>query len=1214
MSKTTVLVPIDIEAILVNKYSHDEKKLSVVSPNYKMLEYTSLGSKIVSKPFTLTKPLAKGVHLHFILPSALTHGVETSDGFVYPSIPNRWLVTRIIKKTGTDNPIISHQTWVVESDYVGKDNKTSVVLPTLGQDDDDRYRYLGRCYKLGTNPKKGGTLTNLTVLGTGDPTFSAYYPSCHSVLGFYDSLDGINAEMLSYSVFGYYSDEKNNPLYGIDKDGIIEKLEEQRWDIDTSLLQYPLNTICHGNVSNLDWRGDTYSYPSGMPVGAIDISFGNTSVEALSALLSKNLSNTSESTIESKTINERLLNTLQYDLIELYDELDGIQKVEDKLFERSFSQEQSGKVWRLTASSDSSSDTKKELPRKYNDYLFKLNRLQKEKDNLSHQYETAKETLHYIWHTYVDMYEEEDERTPPPFTKQEVYDEFKKEEKNLKEILVNIEKKNIAIEELIKVTKAELKKDELNFMLETTVAEFFYKPNDPVVLFSGDGISRSFIYGEDGRFSEENKLQLRTLEQCVSQISNINVEGKLATIHADNLSEFLQSSITDVKYPSWFSKLFYESIFLDKNSSRILAEIAFCILEKDYSETQIGKLSKEIADKIANNDFSKGIVPSAVSVNVFEMSRPRWNTLFLEWKVGYYPTRTDEKPDNSMKNWEWNGIDFDYKGTFPTPPEVITIEGRTVITPHSQYVLQNTLKRCIEDYDCDKDTKEQLIKMAKQLSSLKILSQSLSGFTNYIISRQAELNLPIAVLDDIFSDDELIAEMTQTLKNHLEHTHINSGNSEKDNYEKELYSPINSNIFYPIRAGFMNIIEMKAINSFGQKQIYGGSLNNIIVSETITPKQKFEKVVSLSPRLAFPAKLSFEWISAENEKTVNDSEGKQEFSPVCGYVIANKLNRGLMVYDDEGILLGNVQIIYRDKMASASWVPMPKIDSEKTKEAIMGNVEIDSEKEADTSVSIYNDHLRQFVDSIVSESKSYEALSELLLSIDKWQSTIFTENASHDEDISILNGRPIAIMRAELSLQSAGKLPYKMKRKDFGQYETNDFDAQTFYAYIGDGTRKSDGLIGYFPDKKREVMYNMMQAGYKNLKPAKVTPAYINYETKTKLDFHKNKSVKMTLLVEVMSNITIKTGILPTKTVLFPEEYCKDALQSMYQGFEINPVICSEDEIMFPVMPINNGEWFWLNKNEAGEFDTKRDILPVHSGFTQNDVCIMDGFLLKNNE
>ena len=83
--------------------------------------------------------------------------------------------------------------------------------------------------------------------------FSAYYPSCSSVFGFYDDLEGVPSDaVLTYFVLGYYSNSANDILNGVktidDMKIVLEKYhlsvsDEKMTACNTSVLFDLADTI-----------------------------------------------------------------------------------------------------------------------------------------------------------------------------------------------------------------------------------------------------------------------------------------------------------------------------------------------------------------------------------------------------------------------------------------------------------------------------------------------------------------------------------------------------------------------------------------------------------------------------------------------------------------------------------------------------------------------------------------------------------------------------------------------------------------------------------------------------------------------------------------------------------------------------------------------------------------------------------------------------------
>ena len=222
-SDNHLLVPINIEALVVGK---KHGRWTDLSPKFsKLYEGGFLGSQVAPALFNDQDELhPAGVHLHWALPDALTHGRqvqkededELRDPPEFPLIPNRWLVQRISREFQARE--ISVRAWIVESDYLhstdGESPQDAVTVPKL--EAVPLFDYVGKSFdypKWQEGPDSAYKI-KLTALGYGDPAFAAYYPACRNVLGFHDALSDVRENTaLSYMVVGWYSDPREDPLY-----------------------------------------------------------------------------------------------------------------------------------------------------------------------------------------------------------------------------------------------------------------------------------------------------------------------------------------------------------------------------------------------------------------------------------------------------------------------------------------------------------------------------------------------------------------------------------------------------------------------------------------------------------------------------------------------------------------------------------------------------------------------------------------------------------------------------------------------------------------------------------------------------------------------------------------------------------------------------------------------------------------------------------------
>src|SRR5882762_10158541 len=330
-----LLVPINLDALVLS-----EDKV-VVGPlaDFSRLPYctgtqdlnpdvANISEEILSTPFdNQNLLLKKGIHLHWALPDALTRATHKDGMQDFPTVPNRWLITR---NAVGEKP----SRWIVESDFLAKtegaDNAGSVTVP-YREDLQQPFRYMGRRLEL-RNWRESAANVNLklTALGYGEPSFAAFYPNCHSVFGFHDPDYSDPAAELQYEVIGWYSKPEQDCLRMFlasrtskSNDAMRKDLESDlKWAISiTGGKQFPDQMICYARLAfdkgQSDKKNDNQAKRSAptVTVGSTatskddqlkpGVAVGNTGTEALSAYLAHTIDNTTDKS-EKQNIEDQL--------------------------------------------------------------------------------------------------------------------------------------------------------------------------------------------------------------------------------------------------------------------------------------------------------------------------------------------------------------------------------------------------------------------------------------------------------------------------------------------------------------------------------------------------------------------------------------------------------------------------------------------------------------------------------------------------------------------------------------------------------------------------------------------------------------------------------------------------------------------------------------------------------------------------------------------
>jgi hypothetical protein len=445
-------------------------------------------------------PLGIGIHLHWELPDYFRRGTQPAQGgdVVFPQAPNRWLVIRYLTiydaGTGNYGPVQTRG-WIIESDYVAgelsKDStgvlrpSISVPIPTNPKPGERPYLYMGRVVDLASwNPDskppsnyltfyKGanGKPLYLTSVGFVGPSFSAYYPECSSVFGFWDHFkdeDKVykpiteNAPIrfkVSYEVVGWINDKTADPLTNIAglvteaynryvrqcaaehvpvvrtpaDDFVSLAVQRYRWQfrkdnitytlkpdktIDT--LNVPQQTVCGGVEQEIVWNmlsSPTTTFflknPNNPQTPAVwtdtvDLAVGNTTVEALSALLKKDIEQHNDPVLSDNY--EYLLNALQLgSLRDLEKHGNALLTLEEGSHSKAFSQLSGGYLWVVeqnqhASRAESNPDEQVNLPLKIAERLSLLNQAQKIYDQGRAALDVMRKQLFMDWLRYVKIY------------------------------------------------------------------------------------------------------------------------------------------------------------------------------------------------------------------------------------------------------------------------------------------------------------------------------------------------------------------------------------------------------------------------------------------------------------------------------------------------------------------------------------------------------------------------------------------------------------------------------------------------------------------------------------------------------------------------------------------------------------------------------------------------------------------------------------------
>ena len=456
-----------------------------------------------------------------------------------------------------------------------------------------------------------------------------------------------------------------------------------------------------------------------------------------------------------------------------------------------------------------------------------------------------------------------------------------------------------------------------------------------------------------------------------------------------------------------------------------------------------------------------------------------------------------------------------------------------------------------------------------------VLAQSLGGFNNALLMRQQMPQLPVfdhnAMIAAIQPQGACPTPCDEKYKNLTRDVAaaVAGGNNS---------SPVITTEFLPIRSGVMKINKLYLVDTFGQVlNVSPTSIlpsdtltisRNVTSSVTITPVQD-TRYVYLAPRVTQPARLNFRWLAADpgmlnspDEPEMNDHPAT---SPVCGWLIPNHLDDSLMVYDAEGVALGSI-------LQTAAWEPAP---------GTVNRVRLSA---------IPNPHLRQLATYLSTFSQQNSGYwTDFLTSLNYALENIEPASFAQHEALALLIGRPIAVVRASLSLQLQGKpalnqrweaLLSDMYDGFFDGRVCNEFTNVNFPVRLGEYKQLNDGLVGYWiedGDGYQDDKFYSSQAEYVK------DPHIITHQGKaiTQNLTLTTTPMKLTMLVDPRGEVHATSGVLPTKGISIPPDQYAGILKKLSVTFMTAPVLTDQDGIRLNLPQESGYSWSWLARPSA---------------------------------
>ena len=1102
------------------------------------------------------EPLAEGIHLHWNLPRALTHGqTEEGSDITFPLVPNRWLVTRIVD---VPDPFTSAKSWVVESDHIDlnpPDGNASVTI-FVGYDHEENngqpYRYLGRVVPAvnwtepepGTSQLKSLTQSDLTAMQAGDPLFASFYPNCRNIFGLHDDLAGVDDNStVMYVIVGWYSNPGNDPLHdGFDSTALSENFG---WKLPDGTTGSFNKSLFVGQIQGIRWnRSTAYVYPDN-PI-EVAVGVGSSGADALSAWIGGAI----DDPAHRETFEEMLTAYQVGVLSELYQpHPDRMAEVLDQLHASSFTHVIGGTVWSVVPTANPiGSVPLADLPSGLSAKLSKLNSDQENYDIQVAIVDALRRQLYLDWFrcglTKLD-YDAEQQQF------EDRWNDYRQYVAESGDLLFNttISQGGKVLEELDarKATLQQSKQDAAEaaaahgWALKSLVAPWFWRPNDPVVVLSGpDTIHR--LQGKDA----DTPVLCRSADTLISSISvrGVRIEGPASQ------QGTIPPEATPVPVQVWD-----EAALLD---AAYLAQVT------EDSRDDIAQGLKRFLDERKENDIitgHDGVLPDAQAAQWWTDKNP-WLPLFMWWNVNYYPAPatcyypTPNDNDSNCKDLPAD-LPSDYvTGQFTLQDdgtmkpkgwsvggEAWSFFGQSILTPFATNRLIDALQKDTNAGDLADDIR----KAIDDLQNTSMLYQGLTGFTDALLMLGQIPQLGGEILDNensnitINDDDGLFDSVSKFVQN-----------------ARRLASYPNTQ-FVPLRAGFLSMNQdlTLIVDSFGQpRKVDITAFRCDPEMRTTDSEERLQAY--LPPRFSQPMRLKFDFLSAATDT----EQATLLSSPICGWLLFNHLDNALAIYDDSGTPRGMID--HQSEGLKWMGVPGPTYGDD-----------------FDTAMTGANSHLVDLTRALLGDGA--DQLQKLSNCVDQISQTT-TGSIPQDPALSILISRPIVVVQAVIDLELLGIAAVNQQWAAFDKDVNNfAFDPKAFIAgrvnggttkiqmevILGNQGRFMDGLFGFYVGDGNgsydfDHFYSPASSEVQGVLPPRITLSV------------DSGRVRLLMLVDPLSQIHAVSGMLPTETLTIPPDLTAPFLVHLAVTFPVRPVLADNAGFDLPLPTESGYSWSWI--------------------------------------
>ena len=509
---------------------------------------------------------------------------------------------------------------------------------------------------------------------------------------------------------------------------------------------------------------------------------------------------------------------------------------------------------------------------------------------------------------------------------------------------------------------------------------------------------------------------------------------------------------------------------------------------------------------------------------------------------------------------------------------VVPYTGSSVLSKRPIASLVDQIDRELASHPDDSE-REELLKIRASYAAARIMSQALSGFGAAQTLRAPIPGIPV---EDLIKGarDQVTARLAAAIKSDMPDDWYQYGFNTQAPIATGLLAQGN---FGPLRGGLMKVTALEIVDVFGQRMQLSTRADGIDAIPAYPWRAQPGDArnagsLVLPPRVMAPTRLWFRWLSAAHDATLSgdfvEMNTHPATTPVCGWILPNHLDDTLAFYDADGAPIGSFGLEHGDAVY-------------RSRPGRLGD-HLDADIGPRGAPTV-NPHVADVMWRIAGAGAGF--LRDLIATILASDAAMNAARGGQDVGLAVLMGRPLAIARAVLGLETLGGVlplsqadaksndpfPSDVAAQRFAfdarqAASSADLGAVRFAARLGDIANLDDGLVGY-----------MLETGPGAFGP--FTSYYAPDDDANGVEQPQPWSLALTLnaqplaltmLLDPRASVHAATGILPVEQLAIPSDQYADALRSLAVSFVTHPVLRGATEFALPAPAEPGYDWSWI--------------------------------------